>query len=262
MASSFSSTKSNASASPYKDVQGYIHDVSNIKTPANPKSSRYFDFKIQEADDETRVVCFNADCQGEVKDKEQCKRPCLLTNVSPQKRRFAEGMEYKMNKYSRVTIVKNLAFQWKEGADLSETTVKDILESKATGDIVTLKAQVLSKSDVQTVYSRNLRKDLKKCEVVIADTSGAISVTIWEDLIEDIKPQSSYHFQQLKVSFFDRKYLNANKDTKINMCDEHFDLSPDTIKIADDLKANEKVDESITGSILAVDVNRSYTCIN
>ena len=46
------------------------------------------------------------------------------------------------------------------------------------------------------------------------------------------------------------------------MCDEHFDLSPDTIKIADDLKANEKVDESITGSILAVDVNRSYTCIN
>lgn len=212
MASSFSSTKSHASASPYKDVQGYIHDVSNIETPANPKSSRYFDFKIQEADDETRVVCFNADCQGEVKDKEQCKRPCLLTNVSPQKRRFAEGMEYKMNKYSRVTIVKNLAFQWKEGADSSETTVKDILESKATGDIVTLKAQVLSKSDVQTVYSRNLRKDLKKCEVVIADTSGAISVTIWEDLIEDIKPQSSYHFQQLKVSFFDRKYLNANKD--------------------------------------------------
>ena len=216
MASSSSNKKSNVSATGYKDVEGYIHDVSDVKKPANPNSNRYFDFKVQEGSEETRVICFNADFQGEVKEKEQSKWPCRITNVSPQKRRFAEGMEYKMNKFSRVTKAKNLAFQWKEAANLPDSTVQDVLESKAIGDVVTLKAKVLSKSDVETVYSRNLKRDLRKCEVVIADMSGAIGVTIWEALIERIEPDSSYYFQRLKVSFFDRKYLNATKDTKIS----------------------------------------------
>ena len=45
----------------YKDVKGYIHDVSKIKIPANPKSSRYFAFQLQKGERETRVVCFNAE---------------------------------------------------------------------------------------------------------------------------------------------------------------------------------------------------------
>ena len=32
----------------YKDIQGYIHDVSPVKIPANPRSNRYFDFKFQQ----------------------------------------------------------------------------------------------------------------------------------------------------------------------------------------------------------------------
>ena len=51
-----SPTKSVAS-SPYKDVHGYIHSVSEIQIPANPKSARYFDFTIQENQEDTRVIC-------------------------------------------------------------------------------------------------------------------------------------------------------------------------------------------------------------
>ena len=40
----------------YKDIQGYIHDVSPVKIPANPRSNRYFDFKFQQGQDQMRVV--------------------------------------------------------------------------------------------------------------------------------------------------------------------------------------------------------------
>ena len=56
-----------ASTSQFTDVQGYIHNVSAVRIPANPRSSRYFDFELQEAEQETRVVCFHAERRYEVK---------------------------------------------------------------------------------------------------------------------------------------------------------------------------------------------------
>ena len=71
----------------FKDVQGYIHGVCDVKTPANPNSTRSFDFILQEGDKERRVVCFNANKHDEVKQQEKSKLPAHLSNMSPQKRR-------------------------------------------------------------------------------------------------------------------------------------------------------------------------------
>ena len=105
---------SNQKEMSYEDVQGYVHDVSPVKIPANPRSNRYFDFKLQQGQDETRVVCFNAERGDEVKEKEECKIPVALTNVSRSKRKYTDQVEYRMNKFSRVCRAKNLSFQWKE----------------------------------------------------------------------------------------------------------------------------------------------------
>ena len=72
MASS-SPTKS-AASSPYKDGHGYIHSVSEIQIPANPKSARYFDFTIQENQEDTRVICF-------LKRREEAKLPQLTKKI-------------------------------------------------------------------------------------------------------------------------------------------------------------------------------------
>ena len=114
-----------------KDVQGYIHGVSDGKTPANPNSTRYFDFILQKGDKERRVVCFNANKHDEVKQQEKSKLPVHLSNMSLQKRRYGEGMEYKMNKFSRLTLAKNLPVQWKERAQSLRGTIKEIVENKA-----------------------------------------------------------------------------------------------------------------------------------
>ena len=41
------------------------------------------------------------------------KSPVALENVSLQKRKFGDDMEYKMNYYSKVVAKKNLSFPWK-----------------------------------------------------------------------------------------------------------------------------------------------------
>ena len=104
---SFSSDKFSPKKNSLKDVQGYIHGVSDVKTPANPKSTRYFDFILQEGDEERRVVCFNANKHNEVKHQERSKLPVQLSHMSLQKRTYGEGIKYKMSTFSRLTPAKS-----------------------------------------------------------------------------------------------------------------------------------------------------------
>ena len=130
---SFSSDKFLPKKNSFKDVQGYIHGVSDVKTPANPNSTRYFHFILQEGDEERRVVCFNANKHDEVKQQEKSQIPVHLSNISPQRRRHGEGIEYKTSKLSRLSPGKNLPFQWKQWEQSSLGTIKEILENKSNG---------------------------------------------------------------------------------------------------------------------------------
>lgn len=47
-----------------------------------------------------------------------------------------------------------------------------------------LKAKVLSKSEVSSVHSHMAKKELSKCDVILADASGVITITLWENQIE------------------------------------------------------------------------------
>jgi hypothetical protein len=52
-----------------------------------------------------------------------------------------------MNKFSRIETPKNIPFPWKEVSDLQVSTVKEVLENKINGDIITLMARVVTKSN-------------------------------------------------------------------------------------------------------------------
>ena len=97
----------------YKDVEGCIHKVSEVKVPSS--GSRYFDFKVQERDESRRVVCFVADNWHEVKEKENSKSAVRLTSLSPQKRKYEpDTTEYRFNNYSKVMATKNLSLPWND----------------------------------------------------------------------------------------------------------------------------------------------------
>ena len=83
-----------------------------------------------------------------------------------------------------------------------------------------VKAKVLSKSEVSSVHSHLMKKELAKCDVIVADASGAITVTLWEDQIEQVFVDRSFYFQGLKVNCFNKKQLSSTKCTKIDVCDD------------------------------------------
>ena len=196
---------------------------------------------------------------GEVKSKEESKVPVMVTNVSPTKHRYSEYVEYRMKKFSRVSRAKKLAFQWKEPEIRCENSIKEILDSKGDGDIVRLKAKVLQKSETTSVYSRVMKKDLSKCNVVVADLIGAIIITLWEE--NKVSVNNSYCIYEMVVNSFNKKHLNSNKGSSIITCDDL--VVPEEVKnITEHMATNEKSCETMAGRILAVSIKRLYTCVN
>ena len=114
MASSKPSQNSSSSQGKV-NVDGYVHDVSEVKIPqTGNRARRYFDFKVQEREEAKRVICFSPDKRDQLKENESSKTLVTLINVSPQKRKYQyDRTEYKMNQYSNIVVKKNLAFLWK-----------------------------------------------------------------------------------------------------------------------------------------------------
>ena len=244
------------------ELEGYVHQVSEIKTPAS--GTRYFEFNIQQQDVRKRVVCFSAQKRDDLKQKQESKTPVKLLNVSPQKRKFDPNtQEYRLNNYSKVVVTQRVPFPWKDiSADLADASVKFVLDSCIPGDIVSLKAKVLHKSNEQSVYSYTAKTELKKCDIVVADTTGAIVITLWEDTIAKVNTNTTYNFEGLKVAFYNNKYLNTTSQTTVKVLDIDIQLSQEITAAAEELKPTQKVHEYVTGNILAADVSKVLVCFN
>ena len=251
---------SGSKSSTKRDVEGFIHQVSEVKIPAS--GSRYFDFTLQERDEKHRVVCFHPDKRDDLKQKEESKSPVRILNVSPQKRKFQpDSVEYKLERFSKVQVTKNLSFAWKDQSSV-EATIKNIMDSGKEGEMMSLRCKVLSKSERQIVFSHAFKRDLKKCQLVVADQTGAIPITIWEDMISQVDKDKSYIFSNLKVSFYRFKYLNAVKASKVQeISDTSITVSEEICKAAAALAPKETESEDVSGKILAIDVNKVFVLI-
>lgn len=244
-----------------QDVEGYVHAVSPIKTPTS--GNRYFEFKIQEREESRRVVCFSPDKRLQLKDNEENKSPVKLLSVSPTKRRYEpESTEYLMNNRSKVVRTKNIPFPWsKVLGEGEQLTVSQIMESSNNGDVVAVKAKVLWKGDNESVYSPSMRKTLNKCEVILADATGAIPATVWESMIPQLSEEISYVFQKFKVSFFNKKFLNGTPDSEVKE-GEAVELSADICSAAIELKPIATETQRLSGRVLGVDLAFALACVN
>lgn len=106
-----------------------------------------------------------------------------------------------MNQYSNIMVKKNLAFPWKSlRTDLSSDsqTLKQIDNDKnptaQVGDIVSVKAKLISKSDVEPVFSYTLNKTFNKSETIIADSTSAMRLTLWGEAIDKVEIYKLYQF--------------------------------------------------------------------
>ncbi|XP_048589888.1 uncharacterized protein LOC116614659 [Nematostella vectensis] len=249
-----------SSASHLKDIEGYVHKVLDVKVPAT--GNRYFDFKVQEREKERRVVCFSPDSRSELREREESKQPVKLESVSPNKRKFEhDAVEYKFHSFSKVSL-KNPSFPLKDvEGEHANASIKYILENCATDDIVALKGKVLSKGKEQHVHSYVYKKDLRKCELVIGDSAGAIPLTVWEEFVKEVEVGQSYTFSEIKVGYFKRRCISTTPKSTIKPC-EALVPTPAIEVEAESFKPKEKVTKDVNGSIVAVDARKQSVCIN
>jgi ssDNA-binding replication factor A large subunit len=221
-------SSSNASASGSKcanaEVDGYIHNVSDIRVAKS--GTRYFDFSVQENERQMRVVCFSPEKRSTLKEREQSRSPVTLANVSPQKRKYdPESTEYTMSKYSRVINKKNLSFPWKpfEAQDTGNTVIaisEIVSAAQSNGNLVAVKGKIVSKSPPETIYSHTMRKSLNKVDAIVADSTSAIRLTLWQNNIHDVEEGACYLFENLRVSFYQRNYLATTTRTTSKQIEE------------------------------------------
>ena len=159
------------------------------------------------------------------------------------------------NNYSEITVVKNLAFPWNDipKETSNATTIKDILIKAWEGQYVSVKAKVMFKGESETVFSTAQNKNLKKSDIVIADHTGAIPLTVWEEAVAAIETDHSYLFSKVRVGFFKRKYLNATKTSVFVPCKDEIQLTQETINYVEHLKPNNKNHELVVGKILSIE---------
>ena len=87
----------------HKDTfKTFSMDVSDVKIPWNTKSGRYFGFKLQQGDEETRVISL---CYGKlekIKQKERNRLPAHVANVDTPIAKIIEWtscLEYPSEEY-------------------------------------------------------------------------------------------------------------------------------------------------------------------
>ena len=100
------------------------------------------------------------------------------------------------------------------------------------------------------MYSKQAKKNLTKCNIVVADTTGAIPVTLWES-----------HFKELKLNWYKKKYLGSSTKTTIEKC-ENIDIPGGITSETENIKPHEKAKKKITGTIMTVEIKKTYICIN
>lgn len=58
------------------------------------------------------------------------------------------------------------------------------------------------KGESETLFSTAQNKNLQKSDIVIANHTVAIPLTVWEEAVATIETDHSYLFSKVRVSFF------------------------------------------------------------
>lgn len=89
---------------------------------------------------------------------------------------------------------------WKaEKVSADVTSIFDVLHKHENGE-----AHIDSKSRPETVHSASLKRDFIKSNLTVADLTAAITMSLWEDKIDQVKENEFYLFEKVRVSYYDK----------------------------------------------------------
>ena len=70
----------------------------------------------------------------------------------------------------------------------------------------------------------------------MADETGCAKLMLWKNTINQVARGKSYHFKNVTVHIFDKKYLNTNESTTVEEIDDLQNINVDAPEIKNNLK--------------------------
>ena len=180
-----------------------------MRAPSTGNS--YFEFQLQTSPTKAiRAICYSPEKRPKIKDMQEKRIAVSIDNVQETiGRRRASEEEYTIRKKSRITP-QIVSYQYDTSFSQMFFSISEI-EKISDFQPISVKAKILQKSDSETVSVRG--NALKKFDVVIADETKAIKLTVWENIL-NLDFGKSYIIEGVSVrSFNDEKYLTTTKYT-------------------------------------------------
>jgi DNA-directed RNA polymerase subunit RPC12/RpoP/RNAse (barnase) inhibitor barstar len=107
-----------------------------------------------------------------------------------------------------------------------------------------------------------MEKILQKRDLIVADPTGAMFLSLWDGLVDQVEIQRLYLFTNVKVAFFKKRFLNTTSKSVISVLEESIGLPR---KVEERVKILEMPDNNIEkfrGKILSAEVSQTFVCIN
>ena len=186
-------------------IEGVVVNVSPMK---KGQSSPYFDAKVVDEEARIRLVGFSSSLRKRMASMEDKQQPITLENCRIKKARFSDDMEVIIKPSTKMSASpKKLDMSKVNESTTNHRNVADI-DSCNNYDKVSISGKVIR---VQSPVK--LARGLTKQDVTLADKTGAIKVTLWQNFVGCLQDESRYELTNLNVRTYKyEKYLSVPKE--------------------------------------------------
>ncbi len=202
---SFDSVSEATTEADNANIHGIVASVSPMR---KGKRSSYFQATLTDGDAAMRVVGFQPSQREKLETLKEKAEPISLHNCQLKRAWASDDLEILLRSSSTFQHSPK-KFKAANIAELgSSNCTVDKIANRTVYDKVSIRAKVV-RVDQPVKVSGNLTKQ----DLALADATGSIKLTLWQDKIGSIEQGTSYHFTNMVVrTYLHTKYLSMPKE--------------------------------------------------
>ena len=195
------------------DIIAYVHDLSS-PIQNKRKTMKYSTLTLQTESEDLHALLYSPQKRPLLEDSLRTRTPVKI-------RRFTRTADHAKLIINDMTDISQpspteYCFQYAELSTNKCTVIADILQNSSEGDSVSVLGKVGNIGEISTV--RLGKQTLRMAESTIADLTGNIPISLWEDNLALITPNTVYKITNTRVRFWNgAKKLTTSPNSVISV---------------------------------------------
>ena len=195
------------------DIIAYVHDLSS-PIQNKRKTMKYSTLTLQTESEDLHALLYSPQKRPLLEDSLRTRTPVKIRRFT----RTADQAKLIINDMTDISQPSptEYCFQYAELSTNKCTVIADILQNSREGDSVSVLGKVGNIGEISTV--RLGKQTLRMAESTIADLTGNIPISLWEDNLALITPNTVYKITNTRVRFWNgAKKLTTSPNSVISV---------------------------------------------